>query len=604
MNKIKLFVAPLFSAIALLLFASACYAQVPQFVAAGSSAVFTETAMAAGTGDPITGSAARCGGHLWTSKTSGTKVAAGIDPRPGVPAEPGNIWVVWDQSPNPTTVCVFLSVDSIVGLRLLHAAAAGPVYSTISLNNNLAVLNNCNVAVAGDNAIPYFTDDVGGLPTAICAVVQGATITSAFSDIRAEDGEFANYRATTLGWPFGSTVLSAFNTASAQVQAFYISGHDPNTGTTIRATESLSIGAQAVLHVVNTGTATANPGDFGNLVPNGGNVLSRTIDLVYAPAGNGLTLDHTVDVTGTRGVAGQPLNLTYREPVSGTYNTFEFQMPHEKGSDGNQESAFPSAAVGCYAVPGVQSFPIAGAVNCHNPSYQTQNGAVRARAIGTGQVVTVLANSHNAMGYAFWSFANFRATATVPTANLRYLTVDSSDPLGPAAGYNGQLPQCTGTVNPPSTLSCPALSLTGITSGSYRNWNLVRLLVVTSAVDAPRNAFAKAFVAEIQDINKNLINDLVPLQYCSVPNLVTHTCTTSAAGLNVFRSHYALPAAGADPVTGPWLTGAPTVPTNGNPGAGPVESGGDMAGAIFNVQSDIDFFTDSGSTALITSYIQ
>src|SRR5262249_41531718 len=158
----------------------------------------------------------------------------------------------------------------------------------------------------------------------ICQVVQGATISSAFSDIRAEDGEFANYRATTLGWAFGQTVHSAFTTASAQIQDFFINGHDSNTGVAVRATESVSIGAQVILHTVNTGTGTVNAGDFGNLVAGGGNVLSRTIDLIYAPAGNGETLNHTVDVTGTRNVAGQPLNLTYREPVSGTYNTFEF----------------------------------------------------------------------------------------------------------------------------------------------------------------------------------------------------------------------------------------------------------------------------------------
>jgi len=607
MNKKALFAAALCLAIALLLSASASYAQVPQFVAAGSSAVFTETAIAAATGDPITQSAPRCSTaaapHLWTSKTTGKNVAAGIDPRPGIPAEPGNIWIVWDQSPNPTTVCVFLSVDSIVGLRLLHAAAVGPTFSTVSLNNNLGVLNNCNVALAGDSAIPYFTD-TEALPIPICQVVQGATITSAFSDIRAEDGEFANFRATTLGWAFGQAVQSAFNTASAQIQDFYINGHDPNTNVAVRATESVSIGAQVVLHTVNTGIGTVNPGDFGNLFTNGGNVLSRTIDLIYAPAGNGETLNHTVDVSGVRGVAGQSLNLTYREPVSGTYNTFEFQMPHEKGSDGSQEATFTSAVSNCFVPSGSQAFPVNTAANCHNPSVQVSNSAVRARAIGTGQVVQVLSNSHNAMGYWFWSFSNGRDNGgTVPTHNLRYLTVDGVDPLGAASPYNGQLPQCTGTINA-SNLVCPALTFPGVVSGNYRNWNIVRLLVVKSSVDAARNTFAKAFVAEIQDINHQTINDLVPVSFCSVPNLVTHTCTTVADGLTVFRSHYALPSQGADPVTGPWLSGNPTVPVNGTPASALPESGGDMAGAIFNDQSDVDFFADSGSTAIITGYIQ
>jgi len=601
MNKMKLFAAPLFTAIALFLSASASYAQAPQFVAAGSSAVFTETAIAAATGDPITGSPARCGSHLWTSKSGGSpnkNVAAGIDPRPGIPAEPGNIWIVWDNNTTPTTVCAFLSVDSIVGVRLLMAAASGPVYSTVSLNNNLGVLNNCNAAITGDNAIPYFTD-TDPLPTAVCAVVQGATITSAFTDIRAEDAEFANFRATTLGWAFGQAVQSAFTNTSAQIQDFFINGKDPNTGVAVRATESASIGAQAMVHFVNTGTGTVNPGDFGNLFASGGNINSRTIDLIYAPAGNGLTLNHTTDVAGAQGVVGQPLNIGYREPTSGSYNTFEFQLPHEKGSDGSQESAFKSVATGCFAPSGTQAFPVAGGVNCHNPSYQTQNGAVRARVIGTGEMVTVVNASHNAMGYAFWSFSNFRNKS-----NVKYLTVDGVDPLGPAGGYTGNFPQCTGTINA-NNLVCPALSLDGVVNGNYRNWNVVRLLVVQSSVDSARNAFAKAFVSEIQDINHQTINDLVPLKFCTAFNATTHVCTATANDMNVFRSHYALPAAGADPTAGPWLPGNPTIPINGTPIALALpESGGDMAGAIFNIQSDLDFFTDSGSTAVITGYIQ
>jgi len=603
-NKIKLYAVPICLAIALLLTASASYAQTPQFVAAGSSAVFTETAIAGGTGDPITGSAARCGTHLWTSKTSSHNVAAAVDPRAGIPVEPGNIWVIWDAVP-ANTVCVFISVDSIVGLRMLFATAAGPAYATVSLNNNLGLLNNCNVALAGDNAIPYFTDDAGGLPTAICTIVQGATITSAFTDIRAEDGEFMNARASQFpGYPFGTAIKSAFTTDSAQVQDFYIAGNDPvdPAHPAVRATEAVSIGAQVVMHFLNTGTGGPfAAGDFGTLFAAGGNVNSHTLDLLYAPASNNLALNRTTDVNGST-AASQPINLAYREPTSGTYNTFEFQLPHEKGADGNQESAFPVGCAG-FVQSGTAAFPVGGAPCVgRNPAYATAaNGAQRARVIGTGQMVKVVNASKNAMGYAFWSFANFRNQP-----NVKYLTVDGIDPLGPSGGYTGVPPQCTGTVNPPSTLSCPALSLAGITTGNYRNWNVVRLVVVQTSVDAARNAFAKAFVSEIQDIDHALINDLVPLKFCSVPNLVTHTCTTTAAGLSVFRSHYALPSGApfADPVAGPWLPGAPQVPSNGNPGVGPAESGGDVAGSIFNVQSDADFFADSGSTAEITGYIQ
>jgi hypothetical protein len=598
MTKLKLFVVSICLAVVLFLTASTSSAQVPQFVAAGSSAIFTLSALAAGTGDPITGAGAVCGAHLWTSKSSVSNYAAGIDPRPGVAAEPGNLWIIWSTytpPANPATVCVFLSVDSIVGNRLLYASGVAggvAVYSTISLGNS-----GVNpVGKAGDNAIPYWTDtDV--LPVEVFNLVQGAVITSAFTDIRPEDAQYANYRATTIGYPKGSIIQSSFSTTSAQVQPFFLQGPDPITSAPVRSTQVIDIGAEPVLHIVNTGTATANPGDFGNLFPAGGNVNSHTLALLYGPAANGLALGRTIDVSGTQGVAGQPISLIYREPTSGTYNTFEFQIVHAEGTAGNQESALQGGGNNCWAQTGATTIPPPGAVNpCFNPAYHVSavNNSIRARAIGTGEMINVVKGNHNAMGYAFWSFSNFRNVGTV-----KYLTLDGVDPLGGVA-YTGAFPQCAGTINA-ANLTCPNVPFTGVASGNYRNWSILRLAVLDAATNPAANAFAKTLVLSAQDQASGgnaAPDDFLPVVICSTFN-GAHQCTATKSNISVFRSHYALPG-----VAGPSLPNVPNIASNGNPGVGPAESGGDMAGAIFQVQNDADFFADSGSTAELTSYLQ
>src|ERR1700722_10652715 len=101
--------------------ASTSYAQAPQVVAVGSSGVFTTITIAMVSGDPITG-ATTCGTHVWTA---GSGIASGIDARNGsIPAEGGNVAIVWDNDTTPTTVCAYLSVDSVVGQRLFLGQSA------------------------------------------------------------------------------------------------------------------------------------------------------------------------------------------------------------------------------------------------------------------------------------------------------------------------------------------------------------------------------------------------------------------------------------------------------------------------------------------------
>ena len=99
------------------------YAQAPQVVAVGSSGAFTSTVAAMTLPDSVQGfSSAVCGSNVWTAGNSTAAPIYAVDPRSGsIPTEPGTVAVVWDNSTSPNNVCVYLSIDSIVGLRLFLA---------------------------------------------------------------------------------------------------------------------------------------------------------------------------------------------------------------------------------------------------------------------------------------------------------------------------------------------------------------------------------------------------------------------------------------------------------------------------------------------------
>src|SRR5262245_40248600 len=121
MKKLKLlFVA--MSWMTTLLLATNAFAFTPQytFYAAGSSAMFNTFGLAVGSpaifGNPL------CGTHVWSKKSGGGTHISLHDPRPGTTDEDGNIWIVWDndavnQTPGLGRICLYLTVDSIVGVR-------------------------------------------------------------------------------------------------------------------------------------------------------------------------------------------------------------------------------------------------------------------------------------------------------------------------------------------------------------------------------------------------------------------------------------------------------------------------------------------------------
>ncbi|HXX21327.1 MAG TPA: hypothetical protein VEJ46_18160 [Candidatus Acidoferrum sp.] len=382
----------------------------PQVVGVGSSALFPSIAVAAVNGDPIaTSNSNPCGTNLWTNGgfdttggAPGVPVAAGVDNRTGVQAsEPGNIWIVWNGNASPslndptvTQVCVYLSVDSVVGQRLF----LGQMNNGGSQTNGWIALdpNVTSVASVGDSQCKIaFLNDTGAscqaspvvkgnlLPQYIYNIVNGANFNVAFTDIRPEDGLYASNRAlcspgnqtsglaTCLGYNFnaiGTTfytpIYSTFDannvafvvpysipasnplvpgsasngTALTQGSVNYTIGFDPiNTSFAIPSINTIPIGADPVLVLVNwIGTSACSFNAFPAT-----NVNPHVLSQLYA----GFEA-HTPGIVGAPCPGGVPVAVpvVQREPTSGTYNTFEWQTVRTRDSQyGNsQETGLPA----------------------------------------------------------------------------------------------------------------------------------------------------------------------------------------------------------------------------------------------------------------------
>jgi hypothetical protein len=154
---------------------------------------------------------------------------------------------------------------------------------------------------------------------------------------------------------------------------------------------------------------------------------------------------------------------------------------------------------------------------------QSTNGqilAFRKRAIGTGEMVSTLANATtDSLGYAFWSVGNFTTnlTSTPPVniANLKYLTVNGIDPLKNAY-TDGVLPagNDTGTGHQPSDVTFKWLN-----QGDYPIWSALRIVSKN-----PTPAGVTSLIAGAQTLD-SAQHDFITL-----------------ANLTVVHSHFYLPA--------------------------------------------------------------
>jgi hypothetical protein len=171
-----------------------------------------------------------------------------------------------------------------------------------------------------------------------------------------------------------------------------------------------------------------------------------------------------------------------------------------------------------------------------NPLKQTYaSGGSRTRVVGTGQMISSVNTTPDSLGYAFFSVGNF-ATAS----NTRYLTLDGVDPL--VSTYGGGVYPGPG-----------GASFANLKNGSYPAWSILRIVTAN-----PVPAGISTLITNALGVDTG--GDFVPV-----------------GALQVFRSHF---------------TQAGVAPDNGN--TGNLESGGDVGGAVYAIQADLDFFLDTG----------
>lgn len=549
-------------AIACFAIASGSNAQTIQFLGGGSSALFLELGQAAVVAGGGSGVACQ-----WTSGKTPNAVAH--DPRlASTFDDQGNMWVIWTKG---TGTCAapagawdiysYMSLDSVVGDRCYFATDAAGVSGCVQV---LTVANN----TPGANLLCYpsistctqFGDTAPGIPSVVINAVNNQRYFVAGTDIRPEDAKFASLRmftscgtafyrqpfdqglrqTTGLGYQTGTTgigtaVLSSFDTSKFNVVDFNISGNDPiNTTKPVPAYTVSTVGAQPIVVAV---------------APAGGTGIGAATDI------NGFTL--TLFYQGVLGRATDLIGPTtadtvttlVREPLSGTYNTFEYSIPNSSQFHGSQDQDNCS-----------------GSTFFANPmTLQSTNGQVlafRKRVIGTGQMVTQLKNATSTdqrLGYFFWSAGNASFSAT----NGKYLTVNGVDPLKNAY---------TDGVFPGVDASHPLTDVTfkWLNMGDYPIWSALRLVS-----KSPTPAGVTNLITAAQTLNTTQF-DFIPL-----------------SNLKVWHSHYYLPAIGSG------------VSANGNtissandlcnaPGA-LAEFGGDAGGANLLKQANVDFCADFGN---------
>jgi hypothetical protein len=403
--------------------------------------------------------------------------------------------------------------------------------------------------------------------------VNGQHFSYAGTDIRPEDGKFAVYRMLQqcgsivyrnpydleyrltygLGYQtanagIGQQVHSAFSSALFNVLDFSIAGTaDPISGFPTPASFSVTpIGAQPIIVAVAPASDSAGIGAVNDI--NG-----FTLALFY----EGI-LGRTTDMVGP--TSALPVQTLVREPLSGTYNTFEFSVPNSSQFHTSQDDIFCSG-------PSVFSTTMNIAT-----ANSTVPGAARMRVIGTGQMTTELqgaTTSAERLGYFFWSGAN-----AAGLTNVKYVTLDGVDPLLDAYGSSGGvtygpgvLPQSGGVApTPPLT----AVSFKNLNAGDYSAWSAVRV------VGAPGSVPVATLVKSLGTIDSTQ-HDYITL-----------------ANLNVWHSHFPIYGIVGSMANGPTIN--PLTPGDLCVGGTP-EAGGDAGGANVLKKVNLNFCADYSNPA-------
>lgn len=549
----------------------------------GSSAMFLQLGEAAGS---LTKSGTtEC---VWSSNTS-TVVAT--DTSSGTTlTDTGNAWVAWAPGTSGCAsaasggpIYAYLQTDSVVGDRCLFNA---PHCSISFPTTDPAPAGIILGSVAAESS----------LPTTVATTLNGTAVNYSGTDIRPEDAEFAITRATG-----GPTVTSTPACGSAITQ-FTAGGGNP--------TQYLYLGYANGSKIVGFSGSTFNvinfslPSQFA-VTPLGATPIivaahgsSATTGLGSASVVNlnrstlALFLDGTIGQAQDAATPGIPITtgatddvtVFVREPLSGTYNTMEYNIPNNVELQTSQDVGVNQVDISAPLSNGdfnrnCNATHTGPEWNSASTAMGTLRGNLKERAIGTGQEISDIfgTGTTNSLGYAFWSASNFaNANAGGVTTN-KYLMVDGVDPLGTGmAGVGGGIPT--------TTTALATVTLAHVKDGTYPIWSLLRLVTSgsTTAPTAITNlaSASQAFVTATHP-------DFVPFDNAATGGPI--------GNLAVERAHFTPPgiyASGSEPTlqnTVDVTSGVPMFP----------ESGGDVGGLPIPYQADLDYCiaysSDSGT---------
>ena len=305
-------------------------ATVVKVVASGSSAQWQQFALAAFNG--ICSNNGACSHFTVKGKNGSNNYAQLFDQRSAsIPAEAGNLWIVWGPDANgvDTDVWGYLTEDSTIGVRCLDATPRCLLQidsGVITVTPPSTQTNLISATLFTGNGA-----DTATLPQAIYTALNGHAVTAGMTDIRPEDAKFAQSRVVSvlnsttyagLGYGTGSATLvgtqiqgaAAYSGGLFTPVAFNLTGKDPFTGLTVPATTTIPLGAAPIVFIFNrtaggvlAGTQPTNINTFSaQRLWAGSNCAASGIDVI------------------TNGAADGPVHVIKREPLSGTYNTTEF----------------------------------------------------------------------------------------------------------------------------------------------------------------------------------------------------------------------------------------------------------------------------------------
>ena len=541
----------------------------------------------------------------------------------------GNTWVVWDSNNDGTTctpqVWAFISVDSVVGNRAFFGSAAGGSYgvyvecpnNTCPADDNGANLSKALWGNAGQampaNVAALFNNQRGSA-TAANLVTVGAT------DIRPEDAYFAitrvnsqyqsalglsglgynvnnaagtpapnctgKTRNATLAQLKGSGIVEDAKNGSStfNVLSFNLLGEDPYTcGILPSSFTTIPVGATPVVVVHSN-----NGGQLAGLK----NVSELELENVFSGVSNAAGAFE--DCPACAG-----FNAYLREPLSGTYNTFEETIMRHPSK----------LAVARF--PQESGNGVNGGAVTHNP-LAGGPGGYQYRAIGTGDEVKAVLNSVanfgvDGIGYTFFSYGNVSSIGD--SANYSYVTIDDIDPIfhsyknnlagekdpgQPAAA--GELPKVNDVAGCAGVFPCnenkiwaadnyslvngvptPSYSFPNVRNGSYPSWSVVRL------VAAGASGLAQDLVTASNQYVVTTTPDYVPFSpvYDSTGTVLLDP------GLQIERSHF-----GCTSTT----CGTGVLP---NQAACGIEAGRDAGGAILTIGDCETGITQDGPGGIV-----